>query len=683
MFDNFESVQNLSPHPSPGKGGESELPLGSSLGKGAGSELSPGSSLGKGAGSELPLPSEGRGLGGEVGFPVADETLAGLFNGLLDAQWRSLCLFTGRYRWQALDEHLGRSTAMEQHLKELTVHQTIMLMDNLPRLRRQPLAAKIAMMHKVGGHPHSIEMLEGWLASGRVSDLLADLSLDGLLREQWEGYFLTALLAQLAPAQRDALARLCIFRINLGDDVLAYAGVDDATVRAWLDLSLVQREQGTPAVDLPPEMAELLALLPEDERRKFEAQVTYSIHPVVREYLLGNMSEEERRDLHLWAAGYHGRPFVEIAWRVADQASGTWTQEEIESFARGRDGVVGQMMHRTDDMAQSRAAMASALEWQYHLFTAATYEPAGQIVTAVHDILARWGQRDRAKTLLRGSIATLEGGNRAVAQGNLASLFIDEGKLDEALALHEVVYATFEALDARQQIAAALAQMGLVYQALGEHKQAIEKYEQTLTIVREDRNTEDEASSLHQLSTLYMLTGADATALARSHEAEALARKLGSEALVVATLNLQGLIYKRLANVAHRAGNDAEAVGHVQQAFDRFQQGLAIAQRIGYEAGAVDSLGELGKLLMDAGQMREAIAAFTEVLDITKRLGNPVKVGIMLAILGTIHERQDQYAAALEKYEQALVLFKRYSHAAHVADTERTIARVRAKMSGA
>ena len=167
------------------------------------------------------------------------------------------------------------------------------------------------MMRKVGGHPHSIELLEGWLASGRVSDLLDDAALDDMLREQWEGYFLTALLARLAPAQREALARLCIFRINLGDDVLAYAGVDDATVRAWLDLSLVQREQGTPAVDLPPEMAELLDLLPEDERRKFEAQVTYSIHPVVREYLLGNMSEDERRDLHLWAAAYHGRPFVE------------------------------------------------------------------------------------------------------------------------------------------------------------------------------------------------------------------------------------------------------------------------------------------------------------------------------------------------------------------------------------
>ena len=383
-------------------------------------------------------------MGGEVGFPVADETLAGLFDGLLGAQWRSLCLFTGRYRWPALDKHLGRGTALEQHLKELTASQTIMLMDNLPRLRAQPLAAKIAMMHKVGGHPHSIELLEGWLASGRVSDLLDDAALDGLLREQWEGYFLTALLARLAPAQREALARLCIFRINLGDDVLAYAGVDDATVRAWLDLSLVQREQGTPAVDLPPEMAELLALLPEDERRQFEAQVTYSIHPVVREYLLGDMSEDERSDLHLWAAAYHGRPFVEMARQVIAKSGRSWTEEEIEEAAR--IGAVTYFVRKTEDMKQAQAAMAHALEWQYHLFAATAHKPAAYIVNAVWQVLARWGQRDRAKALLRGSIATLEGDFKASAHFNLATLLLEEGKLDEALSVYEEEYATWVAL---------------------------------------------------------------------------------------------------------------------------------------------------------------------------------------------------------------------------------------------
>ena len=56
-----------------------------------------------------------------------------------------------------------------------------MLMDNLPRLRREPIATKLAVYRKVGGHPKSIELLEGWLATGQVTDLLDDPRLDGML----------------------------------------------------------------------------------------------------------------------------------------------------------------------------------------------------------------------------------------------------------------------------------------------------------------------------------------------------------------------------------------------------------------------------------------------------------------------------------------------------------------------
>jgi hypothetical protein len=132
------------------------------------------------------------GLREDSAYDVADPVLAGLLDGLLGAQWHSLCLFTGRYRWRAFDEHLGRGTAVELHLPALSPRQTIMLMDNLPRLRQEPLQTKIVLMKKVGGHPKSIELLQGWLASGRVTDLLNDPRLDGLLAQQWEEYFLRA-----------------------------------------------------------------------------------------------------------------------------------------------------------------------------------------------------------------------------------------------------------------------------------------------------------------------------------------------------------------------------------------------------------------------------------------------------------------------------------------------------------
>jgi hypothetical protein len=241
---------------------------------------------------------------------------------------------------------------------------------------------------------------------------------------------LAALLGHLAPTEREGLTRLSNFRTRLGEAEFAYAGVLPATIRRWLDLSLVQREVGQ-AASLPNGQTDTLL---------------YLIHPVVREYLLDQLSPDQLRDLHIWAAAFQGQPFVEMARAFAAQSGQSRTEAEIEALARDRDGVVGYMVRRIDHLGQAKGAMARALEWQYHLFAAGEYKAAGAIVTAVWAILDRWGERDRAKALLRSSIDTRDGFGKAVAQGNLATLLKDEGKLTEALATYEAVYRIFEPL---------------------------------------------------------------------------------------------------------------------------------------------------------------------------------------------------------------------------------------------
>jgi tetratricopeptide (TPR) repeat protein len=598
-----------------------------------------------------------------------------LLAGFLDARWRSLCLLTGRYRWAALDDAVGRDTALEIHLPALSARQAIMLMDNLSRLRQEPLATKIAVYRKVGGHPKSLELLNGWLKMGRVTDLLDDDALDGLLQTEWEDYFLRALLDRLTPAEREALARLSVFETALDDDALAYAEVDAETVQHWLDLSLVQRQRTDMPAHLPAELQALLDALPAAQRRRMQVQERYPVHPVVREYLLAQQTAADRRELHTWAAAYFGRPFVQAAREYLTQHATRTTEADIETLARGRRGVVGTWVRNTKDMPAARAAMDRALRWHAHLFAAEAYDPADDIVNAVWAVLARWGKRDRAKALLRGSIVTLEGFNKAVAQGNLATLLMQEGHLDEALATYEDVYATFEALEAKPQMAVALGQMGSVYEQMGNIDKAIEMQERSRSIHKERVDEENQAINLHQLSILHRMQGDLETALARSREAETLFRDLGIDAHVAATLHEQGIISVLMARAAE---DDAEAARR-KTAAERFQEAYEIARDIGDE-GAADSLGELGKLLRDAGQYTEAVAAFNEFTETHRRLGDPVKLGIGLELLGTVHEDQGQYIAALEKYRQALGLFKQYASPQQVAIEQQHIARVQAKL---
>lgn len=631
--------------------------------------------------SEVPVTSE---------FDIADPILRGLLGGLLTANWRSLCLFTGRYCWRGFDKQIGQNLALEIHLPQLSLRQAVMLMDNLPRLKRQPIQTKIALFHKVGGHPKTLELLEGWLAQGRLTDLLDNAALDSLLTPEWEAYFLADLLARLSPAERERLARLAIFQDELAGEALAYAAVTEEMAARWLDLSLLQRVNLTGLRDLSG-FGKLL------------------VHPVVADYLLGQTDAASRRDLHRWAATYYGRPFVEIVHQVLSQTGQNYPDEAIEEEAR--NGAVRYAVSQTQDMAQARAAMARALPWQRHLFAAGEVGAAGNIVTAVWQVLARWGQRDQAKAILRRSIASLAAApdNQAVAQMNLANLLMEEGKLDEALATYQSGYETFAKLGRKQNMAVTLMQMSMVHQMEGNLAMAVARQEESLRLMEEIGEDEGQAANLHLLAMLYRKQGDYPAALARSQAAERLARKLNLEHGIAKCLHEQGLIYYLMAvddqrlmtnNEQATAGDKRQTartepvegtddqrletnVNYLSLAAQQFQESLTISRRIADEVGVANTVGELGRLLRDAGQWREAVTALREALEIFRRQGNPAKAAIAIEALGVIHEDQGEYPAALAKYQEALALKQKYMAPQNVALTENNIARVRAKMAAA
>jgi tetratricopeptide (TPR) repeat protein len=225
-------------------------------------------------------------------------------------------------------------------------------------------------------------------------------------------------------------------------------------------------------------------------------------------------------------------------------------------------------------------------------------------------------------------------------------------------------------------MAAVLNAQSQVLQSMGRIEQAIVKQNESLEINREIGDEEGQAISLHQLSILSMLhrmQGDLETALARCREAEVLARDVGNEALVAATLHQQGLIFNWMVRAAE---DNAVAGDRREAAAERFQVAYEVSRRIGNEAGAADSLGELGKLLRDAGEYQKAVAAFNEYVETQQRLSNPTKMGIGLEWLGTVHEMQGQVRAALEKYRQALALLQRYGSSQHSSIVQQDIARI-------
>ncbi|MFQ6093564.1 MAG: tetratricopeptide repeat protein, partial [bacterium] len=112
-----------------------------------------------------------------------------------------------------------------------------------------------------------------------------------------------------------------------------------------------------------------------------------------------------------------------------------------------------------------------------------------------------------------------------------------------------------------------------------------------------------------------------------------------------------------------------------------FTEALNIAEQIGDKAGQADSLGEIGKLLRNTGQFKEALDCFQRILNMHRELTDPVKVAIDLENIGLVFEEQGHYQESLIKYQEALQLEKQYNIPPEdIAITERNIARVKARM---
>ena len=578
-----------------------------------------------------------------------------------------------------MEEHLGRGAAVELHLPELTRAQAIMLMDNLPRLRREPIATKLAVYRKVGGHPKSIELLEGWLASGKVTDLLADPSLDGMLAQQWADYFLRALLAQLTAAERDALARLCIFETSLDQEAFDYAEIKPEWVRRWLDLSLVQRAGGG-MPDIPAAMLPVWEMLPESEKRKLAPPEAYTVHPVVRESLVGRMTKDERRRAHEWAAAYYGRPFVEMARRYAgSNRREAGRRSRSRRFARNATASWGRWWPAPTTWPRPAPRWAAA--WR----GATTSSPPGstrrpsEIVTAVYDILARWGERDRAKALLRGEHRDAGGrrqGRRPGQPGHAADGRGQAGRGAGDLrgGLPHFRGGRGQAADGRGAGA-----MSIVYQTSWAITTRPSRCRSAALVLRQERGDEEgQAISLHQLSMLYMLKEDYAAALARSQEAEALVRKLGNEADVAATLHEQGLIYnlpgprrgrpttrprataRPPSSASPRAWRSTGASGTRPARPTRWASWASC----GWTPGGC---GRRSRRSMNALRSTSGWAIRSRWASAWNTWAPSTNA-------------RASYAAALEKYQQALELLRKYGSPQEQAIEKQHIARVRGKM---
>jgi CHAT domain-containing protein/lipopolysaccharide biosynthesis regulator YciM len=210
----------------------------------------------------------------------------------------------------------------------------------------------------------------------------------------------------------------------------------------------------------------------------------------------------------------------------------------------------------------------------------------------------------------------------------------------EALQSWEQALTIYQEIRDRQGEAASLCSLGNAYQFLGQYDNAIEFYELSLEISQEIGNRQGESACRRNLALAYYSLGQYHKAIEFYEQSLKISREIG---------DCQGEAIS-LGNL----GNAYQVLGQFHRAIEFYQQSLEISREIGDRDGEAASLCNLGTVYKSIGQYPKAIEFYEQYLEILQEIGNRQAEASCLGGLGNVYISLGQHHRAIDFIAQSL-----------------------------
>jgi tetratricopeptide (TPR) repeat protein len=528
-------------------------------------------------------------------------------------------LFTSRVDFSPVEENRLADAVGHLPLKEMGFREAVYLMETLPPLDRLPIALSGAagrdgiveteaqskradtrphplsmrdVYSRLGGHPYHLSLFARHAARTSVGQVLDDLS--AVQEELLEFTLLEKAVEQLPDRAALLLRRGTVYEEPVPIEGLAFMLGDEQDA-------------------MPDVTAELSALLAWGLAAREPGTEDYSLHSLVRDWAQATWKDAERKDYLRRAARY-------------------WI------------GV-----------SKDNRDLGDHLRARHYLFEAGDYEGADDIVQATHDYLFRWGYVGLLLSLLRQSMDTLEGRSKAIALGNLSTIFKELGDYKTAMQFNQQVLQVFEESGDRRNLAVALHQIAMLYSLQGEYQQALEFYQRSLKIDDEISDRAGMAKSLGEMGNLHSRQGQYQQALEFYQQSFKIEEEIGDRAGTARSL--------------HGIGNLYFEWGEYQRALEFYQQSSRIFEDVGDRSGTAPLLHQMGVLYQTQKDYPRALEFYRRSLKIKEEIGDRAGVASSLHQIGMLHQDQGDYKQAMEFYQLSLKIKEEIGSRAGVASS--------------
>ncbi|HEX3247808.1 MAG TPA: CHAT domain-containing protein [Pyrinomonadaceae bacterium] len=213
-------------------------------------------------------------------------------------------------------------------------------------------------------------------------------------------------------------------------------------------------------------------------------------------------------------------------------------------------------------------------------------------------------------------------------------------ELSQALIALQLTRSIAERIGDEQGIQFAVNNLGINYYSRGEYQQALELFEQNLSLEVVKHDPAITARTLINIGMIKRFFGDNAAALDYVQRGQLLAEQTGDKKLLSSSLNNIGIINKELGNYA--------------RALEYFERGLALSE--GDKITTSLTLNNIGTIYGSQGNHSHALEYFQRALKLGQSVDDKYIMANALNNIGLTYQRLHDYPRALENYQQSLAL---------------------------
>lgn len=367
----------------------------------------------------------------------------------------------------------------------------------------------------------------------------------------------------------------------------------------------------------------------------------HRVHRLTTRFVLGNMSEAEKKQLHLRAADYFQSLKDETKERDIENEIETrkhyleaeeWDKAadmslELDQYltARGFPQLAFDLLKEIEDREYNRdnqIRLYQRLGLFYGLF--------GQLDNVITqneklvDIYEEMEERSAAARCL----------------GQMGMAYEKKRKFDDSLREFDKAREIFEEIGDSSAAAFILLEMGKIHQKRGKYDEALAQYQKALAHSQRGKDRKGESGSLQQMAQVHEEQGKFDDALKFYRQSQKVKEEIGDK--------------KEIAAGLHQIGNIYFLKGKFDTALNFYQQSLALREKTKNLNGAAYSLGQIGMILHRKGQKDEALKHYKSSRELFEKVQDEKGLSSALHQLGRIYQEQGEKDQALEHYKKSL-----------------------------